>query len=70
MPWVWKLSIRFPPSIKQGISTLVEEILERIPESAEVSAGEEIRVAIIGRPNVGKSSLLNRLLGSRESHCY
>ncbi len=52
---------------KQGVSILVEEILERIPESAELSAEEEIRVAIIGHPNVGKSSLLNRFLGQERA---
>ena len=52
---------------KRGVSNLVEEILERIPESAELSADEEIRVAIIGHPNVGKSSLLNRFLGQERA---
>ena len=46
-----------------GISALVEKILEGVPESGASGDQEEIRVTIVGRPNVGKSSLLNRFLG-------
>ena len=48
-----------------GIRDMMDALVEMLPP---VTTGEEeakgIRVAIIGRPNVGKSSLLNRIMGS------
>ena len=48
-----------------GIGDLLDEVIERLPErkSEEQKAEEpEPRIAIVGRPNVGKSSLVNRIL--------
>ncbi len=41
---------------------LLDEIVQRLPEGAE-DESPSLKVAVIGRPNVGKSSFVNRLLG-------
>lgn len=50
----------------RGIGDLLDEVVAKIPRRptmpADVEAGA-IRIAVLGRPNVGKSSIVNRLLG-------
>jgi GTP-binding protein len=53
-------------SASQGLGTgdLLDRIVQLLPPAEEVEADDDtIRLALIGRPNVGKSSLVNRFLG-------
>lgn len=48
-----------------GLRALMEEVTGDLPEAAHQPEGEgRIRIAVVGRPNAGKSSLINRVLGS------
>lgn len=46
-----------------GIGDLLDEIVKDFPEGEEEEEDERPKVAIIGKPNVGKSSLINKLCG-------
>ena len=58
----------YPISAEHGmhVGDLLDEALGHIPEEEETEGDDErLKIAIIGRPNVGKSSLTNFLLGQR-----
>ena len=52
-----------------GLGDLLDEMVKHFPSDADNGEDEEhtIQIAVVGRPNVGKSSLVNRILGQERS---
>ena len=48
---------------KLGIGDMLDEVTALFPDVAEEEEDERPRIAIVGKPNVGKSSIINKILG-------
>jgi GTP-binding protein len=70
---LWSLGLGEPHPISaihgRGVADLLDAVVESLPPISEVlsGGGGPRRVALVGKPNVGKSSLLNRLAGDERS---
>jgi GTPase len=70
---LWSLGLGQPHAISaihgRGVADLLDEVVAALPVAADSASadGGPRRVALVGKPNVGKSSLLNRLAGDQRS---
>ncbi len=70
---LWSLGLGQPHAISamhgRGVGDLLDEVVAALPEVHDVGSvvGGPRRVALVGKPNVGKSSLLNKLAGDQRS---
>ena len=55
----------YPMSTLQakGLGEILDEVVKHFPEPTSVEEDKSIKIAVVGRPNAGKSSIVNRILG-------
>ena len=62
-----KTIVRTSAEHNSGITDVMDQIIQHIPAKSEDIPDEILRIALIGRPNVGKSSLFNNLAGKQQA---
>ncbi len=67
----WKLGLGEPYPLSaihgSGTGDLLDLVISELPQKIEVEKEEKILMSIIGRPNVGKSSILNAICGNKRA---
>ena len=67
----WRLGVGEPLPVSsatgKGSGDMLDQIVARLPPPVEAPAEADVRIAVLGRPNVGKSSFVNRLFGEERA---